>query len=593
MAQARLEFYLIPSIGECAPYADIVRVSEGERRLVGSGILHLPIGDPDSSFVGDIELIAVRGADNSGYVELRIKHVKNVVRVRRLTPASDDAWSELHVARGGDDSLSNAVPIRISVGDAVDLGGRGVAVFVCAAFGETSKTVGEAAARVASRVAEAAAEEEEAMLAALAAAEATVEAREEAARAAAAAGAADEVRTSAARIGVAVLASASASASALASASASASVSSGVASIFSPPSQRRAAGSSPPAAPTAAAGSSPSGQGLVQTNSTVIGRFAKNRQSLEPSARRATRGCGSGSGSGSGGAGACGGAGRRIISSPPAAAGGGEGGLFDGTCQLGWGGTATGTLGISQGAFSRFVDSSFAEPAAATTAPKGLPLPLPFSPSNDAVIVVDVASLHFSQEVFNGLEKRGIKTSYLTLHVGAGTFLPVKEENVQNHPMHREQLIFSKEFIRNLQDHEGPYIPVGTTSIRALESLYWAGVWLTEGLDIPETGLNIPKEFPYVPRNLVIQIKDSLEKVLTFMHENGIQDWVISTELLIMPGYQLRFCDAIITNFHQPKSTLLVLVSAIIGDAWKQVYEEAILQDYRFLSYGDACLFFK
>lgn len=215
-----------------------------------------------------------------------------------------------------------------------------------------------------------------------------------------------------------------------------------------------------------------------------------------------------------------------------------------------------------------------------------------FSKESGAV-AAPTASLHFSQEVFNGLEKRGIKTSYLTLHVGAGTFLPVKEENVQNHPMHREQLIFSKEFIRNLQTHEGPYIPVGTTSLRALESLYWAGVWLIEAVDIPETGFNIPKEFPYIPRNQLIQTKDSLKKVLSFMEEKGIQEWVISTELLIMPGYQLRFCDAIITNFHQPKSTLLVLVSAIIGDDWKQVYQEAILKDYRFLSYGDACLFFK
>ena len=215
-----------------------------------------------------------------------------------------------------------------------------------------------------------------------------------------------------------------------------------------------------------------------------------------------------------------------------------------------------------------------------------------FSKESGAV-AAPTASLHFSQEVFNNLEKRGIKALYLTLHVGAGTFLPVKEENVQNHPMHREQLIFSKEFIQNLQDHDGPYIPVGTTSLRALESLYWAGVWLTAGLDIPETGLNIPKEFPYLPRNPLIQTKDSLKKVLTFMQENGIQELVISTELLIMPGYNLRFCDAIITNFHQPKSTLLVLVSAIIGDDWKPLYQEAILKDYRFLSYGDACLFFK
>jgi S-adenosylmethionine:tRNA ribosyltransferase-isomerase len=208
-------------------------------------------------------------------------------------------------------------------------------------------------------------------------------------------------------------------------------------------------------------------------------------------------------------------------------------------------------------------------------------------------VAAPTASLHFSKEVFMGLEKKGIKSLYLTLHVGAGTFLPVKEENVQNHPMHREQLIFSKEFIQNLMAHEGPFIPVGTTSLRALESLYWAGVWLIEELEIPVMGLNIPKEFPYLPRNRVIQKKDALEKVLTLMQKKGILDWVISTELLIMPGYDLRFCDAIITNFHQPKSTLLVLVSAIIGNEWKRVYQEAILQDYRFLSYGDACLFFK
>jgi len=208
-------------------------------------------------------------------------------------------------------------------------------------------------------------------------------------------------------------------------------------------------------------------------------------------------------------------------------------------------------------------------------------------------VAAPTASLHFSKDVFKALEKREIKTLYLTLHVGAGTFLPVKEENVQNHPMHREQLIFSKEFIQNLMNHEGPFIPVGTTSLRALESLYWAGVWLIEGFEIPDKGLNIPKEFPYLPRNQLIQTKKALGKVLDLMQTNGIQEWVISTELLIMPGYELRFCDAIVTNFHQPKSTLLVLVSTIIGNKWKEVYEEAMKEDYRFLSYGDACLFFK
>jgi S-adenosylmethionine:tRNA ribosyltransferase-isomerase len=113
-----------------------------------------------------------------------------------------------------------------------------------------------------------------------------------------------------------------------------------------------------------------------------------------------------------------------------------------------------------------------------------------------------------------------------------------------------------------------------------------------EGLEIPSTGLNIPKEFPYLSRGEVIGTSDALEAVLTFMQDKGIPEWVITTELLIMPGYSLRFCDAIITNFHQPKSTLLVLVSAIIGQDWKQVYQEALLREYRFLSYGDACLFY-
>jgi S-adenosylmethionine:tRNA ribosyltransferase-isomerase len=208
-------------------------------------------------------------------------------------------------------------------------------------------------------------------------------------------------------------------------------------------------------------------------------------------------------------------------------------------------------------------------------------------------VAAPTASLHFSEKVFKDIEKRGIKQSFLTLHVGAGTFLPVKEENVQNHPMHREQLIFSKEFIENLHAHDGPHIPVGTTSLRALESLYWAGVWLNEGLEIPSIGFTIPKEFPYLEREKIIDPKESLSAVLAYMHQKGINEWILSTELLIMPGYDLKFCDAIVTNFHQPKSTLLVLVSAIIGDCWKQIYEKALQNDYRFLSYGDACLFFK
>ena len=206
-------------------------------------------------------------------------------------------------------------------------------------------------------------------------------------------------------------------------------------------------------------------------------------------------------------------------------------------------------------------------------------------------VAAPTASLHFTTEILERLTANGIPQSYLTLHVGAGTFLPVKEEEVRNHPMHREQLIFDREFIIQLMQHEGSYVPVGTTAMRALESLYWSGIWVMENKSIPENGLIIPKEFAYQDRDDVSN-EDSLRALLTFMEESQQTKWIAQTELLIMPSYRFRFCDALVTNFHQPKSTLMVLVSSLIGDAWKAVYQEAIDQKYRFLSYGDACLFF-
>ena len=207
-------------------------------------------------------------------------------------------------------------------------------------------------------------------------------------------------------------------------------------------------------------------------------------------------------------------------------------------------------------------------------------------------VAAPTASLHFTAAILDQLASKGIKQSFLTLHVGAGTFLPVKEDEIRNHPMHREQLIFERNFIQQLIHHQGSFIPVGTTALRALESLYWSGVWLLEGRLIPETGLIIPKEFAYHDRSKVNNA-DALHAILTYMDTHQQSKWVAQTELLIMPTYRFRFCDALITNFHQPKSTLLVLVSALIGDAWKDIYEEAKREGYRFLSYGDACLFFK
>ena len=208
-------------------------------------------------------------------------------------------------------------------------------------------------------------------------------------------------------------------------------------------------------------------------------------------------------------------------------------------------------------------------------------------------VAAPTASLHFSEEVLADLDKINIQKAYLTLHVGAGTFLPVKEEDVSKHPMHREQIVFTPALIETLKAHQGPFIPVGTTSLRALESLYWSGVWLIEKRPIENGVLVLPKEFAYEVRPFIPSIENALDAILQYLKEENRNYWVAETELLIMPGYTLHFCDAIVTNFHQPKSTLLVLIAALIGDDWKRVYDVALANNYRFLSYGDSSLLFK
>lgn len=208
-------------------------------------------------------------------------------------------------------------------------------------------------------------------------------------------------------------------------------------------------------------------------------------------------------------------------------------------------------------------------------------------------VAAPTASLHFTQELLDQIPSKGHQSTFITLHVGAGTFLPVKEENVANHPMHREQLIFSIPMMEAILKHKGPIVPVGTTALRALESLYWSGVYLIEGGKIPKEGFVLPKEFAYQAREKTYSVSESLEKVIQFLQENQQEQWIAETELLIMPGYTLHLCDALMTNFHQPKSTLLVLIAALIGEHWKEVYAEALQKGYRFLSYGDTSLLFK
>jgi S-adenosylmethionine:tRNA ribosyltransferase-isomerase len=182
--------------------------------------------------------------------------------------------------------------------------------------------------------------------------------------------------------------------------------------------------------------------------------------------------------------------------------------------------------------------------------------------------------------------------------VGAGTFMPVKSESIQRHEMHAECFEVSKEFIELLINNiNGNIIAVGTTTLRTLESLYWMGIKLAQLLkgkkpaDISTSEICVNQWEPYeVPDNITVQ--ESLLVLLLWMHENKLAKLIAKTQIMIAPPYKLKIVKALLTNFHQPKSTLLLLVAAVIGSDWKKVYEYALSNNFRFLSYGDSCLFF-
>ena len=201
-------------------------------------------------------------------------------------------------------------------------------------------------------------------------------------------------------------------------------------------------------------------------------------------------------------------------------------------------------------------------------------------------VAAPTAGLHFTQEVLQNLEKQGFIQDFLTLHVGAGTFQPIKVENIIEHKMHNEQVVFTKKNIENLLENLGNIIPVGTTSMRTLESIYWFGVKFLKGDDSP---LLIEKLYPYQHDNLP-SVEDSLKAILMGMEEKNIEEITAETEIFIFPSYQFKICKGIITNYHQPESTLILLIAALIGEDWRKVYDEAMKRDYRFLSYGDSSL---
>lgn len=208
----------------------------------------------------------------------------------------------------------------------------------------------------------------------------------------------------------------------------------------------------------------------------------------------------------------------------------------------------------------------------------------------DGSVAAPTAGLHFTQPLIAALREKGFTFDEVTLHVGAGTFKPVSTETIGQHAMHSETIIVRKSLIQNLIRWNGkPVIPVGTTSTRTLESLYWIGVMLNEqGSDLRP--LHVEQWFPYEDHKPLSTI-EALQLVLDYLECHGLTRLEASTALMIAPSYKMRVITGLITNFHQPKSTLLLLVSALIGERWKDCYRFALDHGFRFLSYGDSCLF--
>ncbi|WP_234735391.1 S-adenosylmethionine:tRNA ribosyltransferase-isomerase [Tellurirhabdus bombi] len=206
----------------------------------------------------------------------------------------------------------------------------------------------------------------------------------------------------------------------------------------------------------------------------------------------------------------------------------------------------------------------------------------------EGAVAAPTAGLHFTPAVLASLANKGFAIDYLTLHVGAGTFQPIKADNVRQHVMHAEQVVYSEHNLKTLLDHSGPVIPVGTTSMRSLESLYWFGVRILKKEQNPFV---LDQQYAYgFPAEALPSVREILQALLTHLKESGKPYLTGYTSIYIVPGYQFRICKGIVTNFHQPGSTLIVLISALIGDKWRSVYQAALENDYRFLSYGDSSL---
>ncbi len=203
-------------------------------------------------------------------------------------------------------------------------------------------------------------------------------------------------------------------------------------------------------------------------------------------------------------------------------------------------------------------------------------------------VAAPTAGLHFTEEVLEAIRSKGIHTDNVCLHVGAGTFLPVKSSLVSEHDMHREPFSVNLSLLRLLLERKGKVVAVGTTSVRTLESLYYVGAELLESGTLCDVRQWAPyeKEYGY-------STNEALQAIVDYLEKNGLEKLTVGTRIIIVPGFKFRIVDMMVTNFHQPQSTLLLLISAFVGGDWKTIYNFALDEGFRFLSYGDSSLLYK
>jgi S-adenosylmethionine:tRNA ribosyltransferase-isomerase len=211
--------------------------------------------------------------------------------------------------------------------------------------------------------------------------------------------------------------------------------------------------------------------------------------------------------------------------------------------------------------------------------------------TTEGSVAAPTAGLHFDELVFESLSAKGIDKKFITLHVGAGTFMPVKVDDFHDHLMHAEFIDVDLQTIEYLATTSDNVIAVGTTSLRTLESLYWLAIKIKQYPEIDSNEITLLQWDAYTLEGKDTSINEAMQYLKEWMTQKKINTLFATTQLMVKPGYEFKICKGLITNFHQPKSTLLLIIAAIAGDQWKLVYQHALANQYRFLSYGDGCLF--